>query len=126
MKKSIALYLSLISYPILACQINYDHMKADLESSTRTLYGLENDTLIEWVKDIDNVKRSETEKIYVEEVMNEHFFDRPRKDKNVCPDRIVQIVRVYTQDPFRKCHGMIRAEHVGRNFNVLFRDCTTN
>lgn len=59
----------------------------------------------------------------LEQILEDRFFDRPRKSKEQCPDRVIRLYRFYGQDGLRFCHGVIRAEVRGLTYEVLYRNC---
>jgi hypothetical protein len=112
-----------------ACIIDEETTRNRLFNNTRSLFELDENTTITLVNRINAKDLEENANIAFLQLLSEdRFFDRtPGPDEeNTCPDRINRVYRVYTQDPYRECNGVLKAEIMRGVHEVLYRNCGRN
>ena len=130
--KYFCLLLTVVVFPLSAqsaCIIDEETIRNRLFNNTRSLFELDENTTITMVNRIDSKDLEEDASIAMLQLLSEdRFFDRtPGPDEeNTCPDRINRVYRVYTQDQYRKCNGVVKAEIMGGVHEVLYRNCGRN
>ena len=107
-----------------ACELNEEKIRDDLFTNVRDLFDLSDETVISLGTGLDLDKlEKQADVAFLELLSEDRFFDQAPKSKETCPDRINRVFRFFSQDRFRRCNGILKAEVRQGAYDILYLNC---
>lgn|SRR5665647_3478466 len=120
--------LFFLTFPVWACDFDMNKAERALDDNVRDLFELDLTTSLRRADNVDQVQVPRNESVaYIQHVMDEKIYAwKKSKISGACPMHFIQINRIFTHDPYRKCNGIMKSDLIKRTHEVIYRYCSAN